>query len=115
MTITNMQRLKMDIQGIDLTDTDLTVYLLENNLKPNDMYDTSDKDNLRAIYDTALNILEGIANNPTLMRTIKMDDMSVSEFHDNLMKRIDQLENKIRNLKTDIANRNKSSVFMFYN
>lgn len=111
---TNMQRLKYDIEGIELDDTKLTVYLLENGLKPNDTYD-ADTSNLRAIYSTALNILEGIANNPTLMKSIKMDDMTVSDFHDNLMKRIDQLESKIRNLKVDIQRSNTNSVFLFYN
>lgn len=112
MNITNLERLKMDINGIDLDDNKLTIYLLENGLQAGEQYNTNDTANLKAIYSTALSVLEGVANDITLMRTIKLDDMTVSEFHDNIMKRIDQLDNKIRQIKVGNTN---SSTFLFYN
>ncbi|MFT9819407.1 hypothetical protein [Lysinibacillus sp. NPDC056185] len=112
MNITNLQRLKYDIQGIELDDTQLTVYLAENGLQATDTYDVNDTTNLKGIYATALSVLEGLANNPTMMKAIKLDDMTVSEFSDNIMKRIDQLDNKIRQIK---VSNNSSSTFLLYN
>ena len=112
MNITNLQRLKMDIQGIELDDTQLTVYLAENGLQARSTYNTDDTSNLKGIYATALSVLEGLANNPTMMKAIKLDDMTVSEFSDNIMKRIDQLDNKIRQIK---VSNNSSSTFLLYN
>ncbi|MCT1538438.1 MULTISPECIES: hypothetical protein [Lysinibacillus] len=111
MNITNLQRLKMDIQGIELDDTQLSIYLAENGLQASDTYDVEDASSLKAIYSTALSVLEGLANNPTMMKAIKLDDMTVSEFSDNIMKRIDQLDNKIRQIKIN----NNSNTFLFYN
>lgn len=112
MNITNLQRLKYDIQGIELDDTQLTVYLAENGLRATDTYDVNDTTNLKGIYATALSVLEGLANNPTMMKAIKLDDMTVSEFSDNIMKRIDQLDNKIRQIKVSDKS---SSTFLLYN
>ncbi|MGE7673081.1 hypothetical protein ACQKMV_05765 [Lysinibacillus sp. NPDC094403] len=112
MNITNLERLKMDIQGVELDDAQLTILLAENGLKATDTYDVDDKSNLKGIYATALSVLEGLANNPTMMKAIKLDDMTVSEFSDTIMKRIDQLDNKIRQIKIDS---NNSNTFLFYN
>lgn len=115
LSITNLERLKMDIDGITIADSKLTIYLLENGLTPTDTYNTNNPTNLKGIYSTALNILEGLANNPSMMKSIKIDDMTVSEFHENLMKRIDQLDNKIRNISvTDDAGTNNNTTFLFY-
>lgn len=111
----NMQRLQMEVKGIEVPDEELTVYLAENNLDATTVYVPTSNINKRAIYSTALSILESIANNPEMMKNIKLDDMTVSQFHENLMKRIDQLESKIRNMpNTDDGNSNGSSIFMLY-
>ncbi|MFJ3386767.1 hypothetical protein [Lysinibacillus sp. NPDC086135] len=112
MNINNLERLKMDIEGIDIEDEKLSIYLAENGLQATDTYNTNDTSNLKGIYATALSVLEGLANNPTMMKAIKLDDMTVSEFSDNIMKRIDQLDNKIRQIK---VNNNSSSTFLLYN
>lgn len=67
------------------------------------------------IYQTALSILESIANNPTLFKDYKLDDISVSNFADSLQNRIDQLDTKIRRMKIDYENESKSNVFMLFN
>ena len=48
------------------------------------------------ILKSALSILESVANQPALMKDYKQDDISISQFHENLQNRIDQLEIKIR-------------------
>ena len=113
MNITNLERLKMDIQGIELDDTQLSIYLAENGLQATNTYDTSNTANLKGIYSTALSVLEGLANNPTLMRTIKLDDMTVSEFHESLMARINQLSDKVRQIK--VNDTKGSNTFLLYN
>lgn len=107
----NLQRLQMEIKGVELQHDELGIYLSENGLEPFTEYVATSNSNKKAIYSTALSVLESIANNPTMMKSIKVDDMTVSEFHENLMKRIDQLESKIRVMPSD---NNNSSIFMLY-
>lgn len=107
----NLQRLEMETKGIELTQQELIIYLQENGLEPHEQYNALSPSSKRSIYQTALSILESLANNPELMKNIKMDDMTVSEFHENLMTRIDQLERKIRTMKTDTTS---TDVFMLY-
>ena len=107
----NMQRLLIEIKGVELEEPELEVYLLENGLLPTDIYDANNNSNKRGIYLTALHVLESLDNNPTMMSTIKIDDMTVSDFHENLMNRIDQLERKIRKMSNSDSN---SNIFMLY-
>lgn len=99
--MTNLQRLQLEIQGIDLTTDELSIYLQENNLEAHNEYIPTSNTNKRAILKTALSILESIANNPALMKEYKTEDMTVSNFHENLESRIDQLERKIRQIPND--------------
>lgn len=114
MYMTNLQRLMLETKGIELDQNELIVYLEENGLKAHDEYIPSSATNKRNIYKTALSILESIANNPKLMKTYKFDDMTVSDFHENLLNRIDQLERKIRSMKTD-EQEQTGNVFMLFN
>lgn len=97
----NTDRLLMEIKGIDLTPSEIEVYLQENNLVAAEEYNPSSNTNKRNILKTALAILESVANQPELMRNYKMDDITVSQFHENLQNRIDQLEMKIRQIPDD--------------
>ncbi|WP_431809147.1 hypothetical protein [Brevibacillus agri] len=99
--MTNQERLLMETKGIMLTTDEINVYLAENGLNANDIYNPSDKAQTRKIYETALSILESIANSPSSLKDYKHDDMTVSQFGENLMARIDQLENKIHKLKIE--------------
>lgn len=107
----NLQRLEMEIKGVELSQQELIIYLQENGLSPHKQYSAESPSAKRSIYQTALSVLESIANNPELMKNIKLDDMTVSEFHDNLMNRIDQLERKIRTMRTD---NHQSDFFMLW-
>ncbi|WP_026677766.1 hypothetical protein [Fictibacillus gelatini] len=113
--MTNLDRLKLETKGINLDQSELTIYLQENDLQPFDEYNPQSATNKKNIYRSALSILESIANNPSTMKNYKDDDLSVSDFHDNLMNRIDQLEVKIRSMKTDEQIKNESNFFMFFN
>lgn len=111
MEMNNLQRLQMEIKGVQLEQNELIVYLKENELNPHEPYNAQSLTSRKAIYQTALAVLESLANNPELMKNIKMDDMTVSEFHENLHRRINQLTRTIRNMKTDSSN---SDTFMLW-
>lgn len=116
--MTNLERLKMAIKGIDFTDEELTIYLQENSLVSTDTYVSTSNTNKKNILRTALSILEDVANQPQLMKTFKLEDMTISQFSENLQNRIEALEKKIRQIPDD-DNINSSStsgsgfVYMF--
>ncbi|MFB5281909.1 hypothetical protein [Peribacillus sp. Hz7] len=110
----NLQRLELETKGIKLEQDELSIYLQENNLQPFDEYNPSSATSKKRIYQSALSVLESIANDVTRMKVVKVDDMSVSDFSDSIQSRIDQLERKIRNLKTDEQLQNESSFFILF-
>lgn len=112
--MTNLQRLQMEIKGIELDQQELLIYLEEHNIKGHEQYNAQSATNKRNIYATALSILESLANNPQGMKSYKLDDMTISQFHENLLARIDQLERKVRNLKTDEQVEANSDFFMLF-
>lgn len=112
---TNIERLKMETRNIGVPDSELTIYLEENGLTAADTYDTNSATKKRAIYVTALSVLESLANDPMLMKAYKHDDISVSDFAENLQNRIDQLERKIRMMSVSDTPSNQSNVFMLFN
>lgn len=99
--MTNLERLALETKGINLTEEESSVYLLEAGLEPHQEYNPSSASNKRNIYIATLSILESIANQPSTMKHYKQDDISVSQFAENIQARIDQLERKIRQMKTD--------------
>ncbi len=109
--MTNLQRLQLEVKGINLSQEELTVYLQEANLNPHEEYNPQSATSKRNIYKAALSILESIANNPSAMKNYKEDDMSISDFAENIQSRIDQMERKIRTMKTDESD---SNFFMLF-
>lgn len=108
--MTNLERVKMEIKDINLLDTELEVYLMEQDLTATNVY--TKLDNLK-ILKTTLAILESIANNPSMMKTYKTDDISVSNFSENIQNRIDQLTRKIRELEFKAENTGATFVNLF--
>ncbi|QNG59424.1 hypothetical protein H4O14_16730 [Bacillus sp. PAMC26568] len=113
--MTNLQRLLLETKSINLSQDELSVYLMESDLSPHTEYDASSATNKRNIFRAALGILESIANNPSTMKAYKVDDMTVSDFADSIQSRIDQLERKIRTMKTDEQLQGDSNFFMLFN
>ncbi|GGA11882.1 hypothetical protein GCM10008018_66170 [Paenibacillus marchantiophytorum] len=109
----NLQRLQLEIQGIELTHEEIQLYLTENGLKHYEEYNPESNKSKRSIYQTALAILESVANNPTLMKDYKQDDMTISAFYENLMSRIDQLERKVRQMSST-DDKTDSNFFMLF-
>ncbi|ALX47867.1 hypothetical protein [Lentibacillus amyloliquefaciens] len=110
----NIQRLEMETKGIQLDQSELIIYLEENDLQPHQEYNAKSATNKRNIYKSALSVLESIANSPETLKNIKSEELSVSDFATNIQNRIDQLEYKIRMLKTDEqAQYNSNTFFLF--
>lgn len=97
----NLERLKMEIKGYNVPDDELIVYLMENDLTDTDTYDPQSNTNKKAIYQTALNVLESIANNPETLKNYKTDDISITHFATNIQNRIDDLRKKIATMAND--------------
>jgi len=113
--MTNSERLQMEVKSITLTTSELDIYLQENDLISNTDYNPTSNTNKRNILKTALSILESVANDVSLMKNYKQDDITVSQFHENLMSRIDQLERKIREIPNDdLAYQDGASFFYMF-
>lgn len=114
ITINNLQRLELETKGIKLEQDELTIYLQENDLQPYEDYKPESATNKKSIYQSALSVLEIVANDISRMKSVRLDDMTVSDFSDSIQSRIDQLERKIRTLKTDQQIQNDSNFFMLF-
>jgi len=100
--MTYLDRIKLELQDITFTDTELTVLAQENGISnPALEYDPTSNTAKRAIYSTVLSVLEAIANNPNLMKNYKNEDISIMDFAESIQNRIAQLERKIRLLPAD--------------
>ena len=100
----NIERLKMEIGGVELPEAELLVYLEEEGLEGEATYNASSKVSKKAIYATSLAVLNSIANQPHAMKNYKQDDMTVEGFAKYLQARIDQLEKKIRQMPNEDSN-----------
>lgn len=107
----NLQRIEMETKGIKLSQQELIVYLKENGLEPHTEYLAS-PESQKSIYATSLSILESLANNPENFQNIKMDDMTVSQFSENISRRISHLTQKVRSMQTTSRT---SDTFMLFN
>lgn len=116
--MTYLDRIKLELQDITFTDSQLTVLAQENGINnPSLEYDATSNTSKRAIYSTVLSVLEAIANNPNLMKNYKNEDISIMDFAESIQNRISQLERKIRLLPADDTGENiadgASWVYMF--
>lgn len=114
--MTNLERLKMEIRDIDIKEEEMIVYLMESDLTHSDEYDAKSNSNKKAIYKTALSILESIANSPKMMKNYKVgQNITVTHFATNLEKRIDALRKKILAMRNDelVSENDASFVYMF--
>jgi hypothetical protein len=113
--MTNIERLKMETRSIDFPDNELSIYLQENGLNETDEYNPQSNANKKAIYSTALQVLESLASDPQLMKSYKDDDISVTNFYENLMTKIDDLTRKVRMMAAIDTETTHLNTFMLFN
>ncbi|SDQ42028.1 hypothetical protein LHA31_05065 [Carnobacterium viridans] len=110
LLMTNLERLNLEVEGIDFPYEKISVYLQENGLQAEEEYNPASNSSKRKIYETAVSTLNALANNPSLMKNYKQDDLTISDFSKNLQNRIEQLQNQIRTMPVD-----DSSVSNYFN
>lgn len=112
----NLERLEMEIglSGVEEINK-YSIYLEENGLDPLAEYDTQSKTNLKGIYKSALNFLESVANDPKQMKNYKTEDLTITHFHTNLLKQIDNLQRKIRQMVDDdfVSDSDAKFIYLF--
>jgi hypothetical protein len=112
--MTNTERFLLEIPGINMEYYgEFDIWLEEQGLNPQAEYVPTSTANKRAILHSALSILESIANNPTYMKNYRQEDMTITDFADNLHNRIDQLQRRIRLMTTDDTK--DASYFILFN
>lgn len=109
MQTTNLSRLKMEIEGVDIPDNKLIVYLMENNLEFESEYTRSDRLN---ILKSALAVLNSLANNTNAMKKYSTGDISVTGYGEVIQNRISQLTRQVAELEYKAESGN-SFVNMF--
>ncbi|WP_374187628.1 glutathionylspermidine synthase [Priestia aryabhattai] len=108
----NTERLKMEIVGLDIPELELAIYLEEEGLNADQLYNASSTANKKAIYASALSVLNSLANQPHLMKNYRQDDMTITDFAKHLQNRINQLEIKVRQMpSTDSKPSNFFNLF----
>jgi len=113
--MTNIERLKLETTGIWLTDEQYSMYLLEAGVtEPEAEYNPQSNQNKRQIYMAALSILNSTANNPTLMKNYKEDDMTVTGFAESLQARINQIEYLLRMMPIEGTSSDSKSARTFF-
>ncbi|MBT2290200.1 hypothetical protein J7E73_13820 [Paenibacillus albidus] len=109
------ERLQLETQGITLSPAELSIYLEEEGIiAPEADYNPASNIDKRKIYLAALSILNSVANNPSLMKSYKSDDIMIGDFAESIQNRIDQLERKIRMMASNDT-QVSSSTFMLFN
>lgn len=108
----NIERLQMEIGGIELPHEELLIYMSEEGIDGYQPYNATSKANKKAIYQSALSVLNSIANQPHAMKNYKQDDMTVEGFAKYLQARIDQLEKKVRQMPNE--ERSNTNLFNLF-
>lgn len=89
-----LDRLKLELSNQEyFSDTEYIQFLSENYLEPNDEYrkDVMQRD----LYQTVIDILEAVANDINIMRSISTGFGNIGQAYDYIDDRIGQLQDKI--------------------
>ena len=113
MAITTLERLKMELNNKDYyPDDTLSIYLSENQLDGTETYTKSimQKDLLQTVYD----ILDSLANNIDLFRSIETEFATTGQAYTYLQKRLDTLESKILSIPDMTGTTDSPFNFMYH-
>lgn len=110
---TNLERLNIELPDTKKLSIELDIFLLENDLDPAGTYDPTSNTDKKKIYQTALSVLESIANNTNNYKNYKSEDITVSMFQKNIQDRIDYLNRKIRTMIDDDFTSENDATFVY--
>ena len=109
---TNIERLKIELNNKDYYSDDvLTMYLSENNLTSTDTYakGTMQKQLLQTVYD----IMESLANNIDLFRSVETEFSTTGEAYNYLQKRLEDIERRILSIPDSSGTKDSCFNYMY--
>lgn len=112
-TITVLDRLKMELNNKEYyPDDTLSIYLNENNLVDTDIYDKTTMQ--KKLYQTVYDVLDSLANNIDLFRSIETEFATTGQAYTYLQKRLDALQSKILSIPDATGTTDSQFNFMFH-
>ncbi len=112
-TITVLNRLKMELNNKDYyPDDTLSIYLTENSL---DGTATYEKETMQKnLYQTVYDVLDSLANNLDLFRSVETEFATTSQAYTHLQKRLDTLQSKILSIPDAAGTTDSQFNFMYH-
>ena len=112
MTMTVLQRFKIELNNKNYYDDDtFTMYLDENGLTATDTYDKTTM--RKALYQTVYDVLNSLANNIDLFRNVETEFATTSEAYKYLQQRLNTIEATIISIPDNTDDSEPDSMFNF--
>jgi hypothetical protein len=112
-TITVLDRLKIELNNKDYySDDTYSMYLDENGLDSVANYDCNTMK--KALYQTVYDILDSLANNIDLFRSVVTEFATTSEAYKYLQERLNDIQSKIISIPDDTAEEESNIHFLFH-
>ena len=112
-TITVLDRLKIELNNKDYySDDTYSMYLEENGLYSNAFFDKATMK--KALYQTVYDILDSLANNIDLFRSVVTEFSTTSEAYKYLQARLNDIQAKILSIPDDTAEEESNIHFLFH-
>ena len=113
MTMTVLQRFKIELNNKNYYDDDtFGMYLGENGLTATDTYDKTTM--CKALYQTVYDILDSLANNIDLFRSVTTEFATTSEAYKYLQERLNDIQSKIISIPDNTAEEESNIHFLFH-
>ena len=112
-TITTLNRLKMELNNKEYySDDTLSIYLNENNLDGSKVYSKATMQ--KELYQTVYDVLDSLANNIDLFRSVETEFTSTGQAYNHLQKRLATLQSKILSIPDATGTTNSQFNFMYH-
>ena len=112
-TITILNRLKTELNNKDYySDDTYSMYLDENGLDSVANYDCNTMK--KALYQTVYDILDSLANNIDLFRSVTTEFATTTEAYKYLQERLNDINAKIISIPDDTAEEESNIHFLFH-
>ena len=112
MTMTVLQRFKIELNNKNYYDDDtFAMYLDENGLTATDTYDKTTM--RKELYQTVYDVLNSLANNIDLFRSVETEFATTSEAYKYLAQRLNNIEATIISIPDSTDDSEPDSMFNF--
>lgn len=112
-TITVLNRLKTELNNKDYySDDTYSMYLDENGLDPTANFDKTKMK--KQLYQTVYDILDSLANNIDMFRSVVTEFTTTSEAYKYLQERLNDIQAKIISIPDDTTEEESNIHFLFH-